>query len=102
MAEIFQNFAGMIGAAHDYRGGGESQMQWAAEHLHLTGALAAAGAWADSAFDELFTSATIECNSTTALGEDLVKRGGVIDQCQMDGASTLANATQIAANCRVV
>lgn len=101
MAEIFQNFAGMMGAAHDYRGGGQSQMEWAAENLHLTGALAPSGAWADSAFDELFASATIECSQTTALGEDLVKRGGVIDKCQMDGAATLANAQQIAASCRV-
>lgn len=96
MPEIFQQFGGMLDAAHNYRTVGQDRMSAAEDQLSLANGLAS-GAWMDPTYDDYFANVNIQVNQTHAHANDAVTRGNVIDQCQMDGQATLATCRGIAA-----
>ncbi|WP_433165242.1 hypothetical protein [Kribbella sp. CA-247076] len=101
MAEIFQQFGGMMDAAHNYKGIGQTYITDAADHQSLAGAMQPQGAWCSSDFDEYFMNVQKMVNEAHAHGTDLTNRGTVVDQCAADGQATLATTTSIASSLRV-
>jgi hypothetical protein len=100
MAEIFQQFGGMADAAHGYRTLGQDRIIAAQDQLSGANALAS-GAWCSSDYDDYFMNVQKQVNEADAHGTDATNRGNVIDQCAMDGQSTLATTRGIAASLRV-
>jgi hypothetical protein len=101
MAEIFQQFGGMVEAAAGYKNIGQSYMTDATDHQSLAAALQPENAWVSRDFDEYFANVTKMVNEAHAHGTDLTNRGSVIDQCAMDGQSTLSTTCAIASSLRV-
>lgn len=101
MAEIFQQFGGMAESAHVYRTLGQDRITAAQDQLSGANALAPAGAWCSSDYDEYFMNVQKQVNESNAHGTDATNRGNVIDQCAMDGQATLATTRGIAASLRV-
>jgi hypothetical protein len=101
MAEIFQQFGGMMDAAQNYKNIGQSYLTDATDHQSVAAALQPENAWVSRDFDEYFANVTKMVNEAHAHGTDLTNRGSVVDQCAADGQSTLATTCSIAASLRV-
>jgi hypothetical protein len=95
MTEIFQQFGGMTDGALSYRNAAQERMTAAEDHVSLVRGLES-GAWMDPTYDDYFVSAKVGTDMTHQHGVDLNNRGTVVDQCVMDGESTLATTRGIA------
>lgn len=100
MAEIFQQFGGMMDAAHGYRNLGQERMTAAQDQASAANALAS-GAWCSDDYTDYFANVQLQTNETHAHGTDAVQRGTVMDQVVADGQSTLATCRGIASSLRV-
>jgi hypothetical protein len=101
MAEIFQQFGGMMDASHTYRNIGQGYISDATDNQSIAAALQPENAWVSRDFDEYFANIVKTTNEAHAHGHDLINRGTVVDQCAADGQSTLATTCSIAASLRV-
>jgi hypothetical protein len=95
MTEIFQMFGGMADGAQAYRNTGQERITAAEDRISAAAGLEN-GAWMDPAYNDYFINAKLGADMTHQHGLDLTNRGSVVDQCRMDGESTLATCRGIA------
>ncbi|MGW6197216.1 hypothetical protein ACWF0M_13820 [Kribbella sp. NPDC055110] len=100
MAEIFQQFGGMMDAAQVYRNLGEERITAAQDQLSSVNALSS-GAWCSADHDDYFVNAQLLTNQADAHGMDAKHRATVMDSVVSDGQSTLATCRGIAASLSV-